>query len=452
MASNAPRELPRNLEAEQAVLGSALFNSQYAPRIVARLKRDDFFFTAHQVIFDAIIALQIEGKPVDVLTVASELERIDQLRAVGGRVYVTELPDKVPVYSNYEHYILLVRKHAMMRRLILSLNEIVGLAFKGEVDVNALIDLTAKRIYDIRENRDDSSFEKLGDILRRKINELQARAEGKVEKRIRTNFPGLDSMLEGLRPGAFYVLASRPGVGKTSFALNIAHNAVRKKHTTAVFSLEMSKEEVGTRVLVAESKISATALERITPQHESLWTKIADALSELFPVPLYIDDRSGATVVELQAKCKQLQLEVGLALVIVDYLQLMSGGGRVSRNDNRQQEIADISRMLKLMARELNVPVIALSQLSRDSTKTKRRPQLSDLRESGAIEQDADVVMFLYPLSDQTEQAQGESDAANTVDLIVAKNRHGQVGTIPLGWNASLTQFYEPSYLEAPPE
>ncbi|HHT44641.1 MAG TPA: replicative DNA helicase [Fastidiosipila sp.] len=453
MANGYQAELPRNLEAEQAVLGSALYDVQYVPKIQARLKKDDFYFLSHQHIFEAIVHLQMNGQPVDVLTVASELASRNLLESVGGRVYVTELPDKVPVYRNYDHYISLVREHAMMRRLIHALNDIIGKAYKSEATANQLIDLTAKRIYDIRENRVDSSFEVLGDILVRKINELQLQSEGKVEKRVRTHFPRLDSMLEGLRPGAFYVLASRPGVGKTSFALNIAHNAVRHGHTTAIFSLEMSKEEIGTRVLVAESKVPGTTLERITPKHEDAWTRIADALNDLLPVPLYIDDRSGATVVEMQAKCKQLQLEQGgLDLVIVDYLQLMSGSGREGgRSENRQQEISDISRMLKLMARELGVPVIALSQLSRAGTQSKRRPMLSDLRESGAIEQDADVVMFLYPL-EASEDKEEAPDPINTVDLIVEKNRHGERGTITLGWNAPLTQFYEPSFLEAPPE
>lgn len=455
MANSTVRELPRSMEAEQAVLGSALFNSQYLPKITARLKREDFYFLAHQHVYDAIITLQLSGRPVDVLTVATELERLDLLPAVGGRVYVTELPDKVPVYANFEHYMTLVRQHAMMRRFILSLNEILGMAYKGDALVNQLIDLTAKRIYDIRENRDENSFEKLGDILGRIINRLQAQAEGQGEQRIRTMYPTLDAMLDGLRPGGLYILAARPGVGKTSFALNIASNTVKHQHATAIFSLEMSKEEVGMRILATESRVSSKSMERITPKQMDLWSSIAEAFESLFPVPLYIDDRSGSTVVEMQAKCKQLQFETGLDLVIVDYLQLMSGGGRGGRQESRQQEIAEISRMLKMMARELNVPIVALSQLSRDSEKAKRRPRLSDLRESGAIEQDADVVMFLHePVEgEETNEKKAKPDAKparkrapNEIDILVAKNRHGEVGTIHMGWNATLTQFYEPEF------
>ncbi len=440
--------MPYSNDAEQSVLGSALYGREYLANAVAELKVDDFYIRRNQIIFAVILELFQRNEAVDILTVTDRLEMKGELIEAGGAEYVVALPDKTPVMQNQAHYIRVVRQHAQRRSLILTLRKIIDMAYTSGEDVEDLINLAANRIYDIRENRDLGGFDRLGDILNQKINELHEQARGKRPKLIQTNFASIDRILGGLRPGGLYILAARPGVGKTSLALNIAHMAAeRGKHYVGIFSLEMSKEEVGMRILVGQARISSEKMDRLKLKDTDEWEKISAALIALYDKPIYIDDRSGTNVVEMQARCRQLQIKEKLDFIIVDYLQLMSSGGRVSRSENRQQEIAEISRMLKIMAKELEVPVLALSQLSRESERrANRRPMLIDLRESGAIEQDADVVMFLH--DEQLKSEEPRPDVYE-IELLIAKNRHGATGNVHLGWKPSLTSFFDT--LEIPP-
>lgn len=439
--------MPYSDEAEQSVLGSALYGKEYLANAVAELKVNDFYVKRNQVVFAVILELFQRNEPVDILTVTDRLETKGELSQAGGAEYVISLPDKTPVMQNQAYYIHVVRQHAQRRALILTLRKIIDMAYTSGEDVEELINLAANRIYDIRENRDLGGFDRLGDILNLKINELHEQAKGKRPKLIQSGFPSIDRILGGLRPGGLYILAARPGVGKTSLALNMAHLAAQRgSHHVGIFSLEMSKEEVVMRILVSQSKVTADRMDKLKVK-DTDWDKISQALIALYDKPIYIDDRSGTNVVEMQARCRQLQIKDRLDFVIVDYLQLMSSGGRTSRSENRQQEIAEISRMLKIMAKELEVPVLALSQLSRESERrANRRPMLIDLRESGAIEQDADVVMFLH---DQDANSDEPRPDVYEIEMIIAKNRHGATGNLHLGWKPSLTSFFDT--LEVPP-
>lgn len=442
--------MPYSDEAEQSVLGSALFGKEYLANAVAELKVNDFYIKRNQVVFATILELFQRNEPVDILTVTDRLETKGELSQAGGAEHVVSLPDKTPIMQNQAHYIRVVRQHAQRRALILTLRKIVDMAYTSGEDVDDLINLAANRIYDIRENRDMGGFDRLGDILNLKINELHEQAKGKRPKLINTGFSSIDRILGGLRPGGLYILAARPGVGKTSLALNMAHLAAKENsHHVGIFSLEMSKEEVGTRILVSQSKVSADRMDKLKVK-DTEWDKISQALVSLYTKPIYIDDRSGTNVVEMQARCRQLQIKDRLDFVIVDYLQLMSSGGRTSRSENRQQEIAEISRMLKIMAKELEIPVLALSQLSRESERrSNRRPMLIDLRESGAIEQDADVVMFLHDQDANTDEPRPD---VYEIELIIAKNRHGATGNVHLGWKSSLTSFFDTHEVPPPEE
>ncbi|HHV42019.1 MAG TPA: replicative DNA helicase [Clostridiaceae bacterium] len=442
--------MPYSDEAEQSVLGSALYNKEYLANAVAELKVTDFYVQRNQVVFTAILDLVSRQEPVDILTVTDRLEIKEELAAAGGAEYVISLPDKTPIMQNQAHYIKVVRQHAQRRALILALRKIIDLAYTSGEDVEDLINLAADRIYNIRESRDLSGFSILGDVLNRKINELHELAQGKRPKLIQTGYPSIDRILGGLRPGGLYILAARPGIGKTSLALNIAHLAAKREEShVGIFSLEMSKEEVGMRILVGQSQIPADRMEKLKVKDDD-WEEISKALITLYTKPIYIDDRSATNVVEMQARCRQLQIKDRLDFVIVDYLQLMSSGGRTSRSENRQQEIAEISRMLKIMAKELEVPVLALSQLSRESERrSNRRPMLIDLRESGAIEQDADVVMFLHDENANTDEPRPD---VYEIELIIAKNRHGATGSVHLAWKPVLTSFFDTTEIPPPEE
>lgn len=440
--------MPYSDEAEQSVLGSALFSKEYLANVAAELKVSDFYVKRNQVVFATILELLARQEPVDILTVTDRLELKGQLAEAGGAEYVISLPEKTPIMQNQAHYIKVVRQHAQRRELIIALRQVIDLAYTSGEDVEDLINLAANRIYNIRENRDISGFSTLGDILNHKINELHELAKGNRPRLIETGFPSIDRILGGLRPGGLYILAARPGIGKTSLALNIAHLTAQKaEHHVGIFSLEMSKEEVGMRILVSQAGVSADRMEKLKVK-DTDWDKISQALIALYNKPIYIDDRSATNVVEMQARCRQLQIKDRLDFVIVDYLQLMSSGGRISRAENRQQEIAEISRMLKIMAKELEVPILALSQLSRESEKrTSRRPMLIDLRESGAIEQDADVVMFLHDKDANTDAPRPE---VYEIELIIAKNRHGATGNLKLAWKPSLTSFFDTADIPLP--
>ncbi|MEA4888830.1 MAG: replicative DNA helicase [Clostridiaceae bacterium] len=433
---------PNNQQAEQSVLGCALSGERPLAEITAILKTDDFYRPDHRLIYEAICALYLDSKPVDIITVSDYLESRSQLTKSGGLSYISSLPDLAPVVANAAHYADLVRQKAILRRLIGTMNEVTGLCYEEKEQADVLLDIAAKRIYEIRENRDATGFESLKDIMGRTVNELAAIARGKPRENIvLTGFHSLDRILGGLRPGGLIIVAARPAMGKSAFALNIAQKAATLHHVpAAVFSLEMSKEEIGNRILSSQSLVNAKSLNTGDLQTED-WEKIARALPPLYAAPVYIDDRSGTSVMEMMSKCRQLKLENKLGLIIIDYLQLMSGNGS-GRSDNRQQEISEISRSLKIMAKELSVPIIALSQLSRAcEMRSDKKPLLSDLRDSGAIEQDADVVIFLY--RDHyyaTDQTPMETEDA---EIIIAKNRQGATGSVQLHWWPKYTLFFE---------
>ena len=438
----AGRIPPNNVKAEQSVLGCAMSGLKPLAEITAILKTEDFYRPDHQLIYDAICELYLASKPVDIITVSDLLDSRGKMPNAGGLAYVSTLPDQAPLIANAGHYADLVRQKSILRRLMSAMDDVTALCLEEGQEAGLMLDIAAKRIYDIRENRDAVGFESLKDIMGRTVNELASIARGKVrEHLVQTGFRSLDRSLGGLRPGALIIVAARPGMGKSAFALNIAQKAATLYRVpAAVFSLEMSKEEIGNRMLSAQSQINSRSLNSGDLQPDD-WDKISRALPYLYAAPVYIDDRSGTGVMEMMSKCRQLKLDNKLGLIIVDYLQLMSGSGN-GKMESRQQEISEISRSLKIMAKELNVPVIALSQLSRAcEARQDKKPLLSDLRDSGAIEQDADVVMFLFRehYYDSDHQPLEVEDA----EVIIAKNRQGETGSIHLSWRPRYTMFFE---------
>lgn len=438
---------PHNEKAEQAVLGSAILSAECIPDLINSLKPEDFYFPQNQTIFNSIYTLYQDRQPIDLITLSEHLSLKGELENIGGYDYLTLLASSTPILHNYSYYADIVLEKSKLRQIIFNLNDVIATSYGDSENVDEIIDLVAKKLYDIRENQESDGLTQLGPVLAERLNSIDQQAKSGEDDMIHSGFPSIDHVLGGLKKGALLVVAARPGMGKTALALNIAHKAAMiYKVPSAIFSLEMSKEEVANRFLAAHLSIDSRRIGTSKLTKED-WNKITDNFSALFEAPIYVDDRSGISPVEMLAKARQLQLEKGLGLVIVDYLQLMSSDR--NRSDNRQQEISDISRQLKIMARELNVPVIAISQLSRAcESRNDKRPILSDLRDSGAIEQDADAVMFLYrddyynndELDKKVEQA----------ELIVAKNRHGETKTIHLGWRPEYTSFFEPDNIPMP--
>ena len=444
---------PHNLQAEEAALCTCLDNESALAMVMALLSAEDFYKPAHRLIFSAILELFTEQSPIDIITVSDLLGRKGELSSVGGAAYLSYLSDLSVLRANAAEYAGIVRQKAMLRRLISSLDDVMKLSFDEEQEANNLVDLAIKRLSDMRENPTGGDFEKVYDIIARTVQEINDITRGKVEQRaVKSGFSGLDRALGGLKPGTLTIVAARPGMGKSAFVINLASNTSISYGTpVAFFSLEMSKREIGNRILSSKSEVSTDALQnaRITGDD---FEKIGEAISVLAQAPFYVDDRSGINTVEMMAKCRQLKNKNQLGLIIIDYLQLMTVAG--SRGSaNRQQEISDISRSLKVMARELDVPIIALSQLSRGAEyREDRRPLLADLRDSGAIEQDADAVMFIYreKYYDTSLERQEIEDA----EIIIAKNRQGPTQTVPLKWWAKRTLFFEQGHLDekaAPP-
>lgn len=438
---------PHNEQAEEAVLGSALISADCIPDLINTLDKEDFYFPANQLIFEAVYMLYQDHKPVDLVTVSEYLSGQGNLAQAGGYEYLTALANNTPLLRNYIYYAEIVLEKSKLRRIILDLNDVIASSYADTDNVDEVIDLVSKRLYEIRENQDTRGFAKLGPVLAERINEIDEQAKGEKDDMIHSGFPSIDATLGGLKKGSLLIIAARPGMGKTALALNIAHKAsMIYQVPTAIFSLEMSKEELANRFLASHLSIDSRRIGSAKLTQED-WDKITGNFKGLYEAPIYIDDRSGVSPIEMLAKARQLQLENNLGLIVIDYLQLMSGDRR--RSDNRQQEISDISRQLKIMARELNVPVIAISQLSRAcEARNDKRPILSDLRDSGAIEQDADVVMFLY--RDDYYHNENPSNDVETAELIVAKNRHGETKTIQLGWRPAFTTFFEPERIPLP--
>jgi replicative DNA helicase len=400
------------------------------------LKADDFYSDAHKEIFDAMVRIFDRSEPVDLVTVVEELRQRTTLEAVGGVSYITDLSMAVPSTANIKYYVGIVEEKSILRRLISACNDVIRESYEAREDIELIVDHAEKKIFEITQRNTTSDFEPIKTILLdtyTKIEEL-SKNKGKIIG-IPTGFTDFDQKTSGLNPSDFVLVAARPSMGKTSFVLNVAqYAALHANVPTAIFSLEMSKDQLVQRMLSSESNVELQKI-RTGELTEEEWIKLVEAAGPLSQAPIYIDDTPGISVMEMRSKARRLKMEKGLGLIVIDYLQLMSGRGRA---ESRQQEISEISRSLKALARELSVPVVTLSQLSRaPEARTDHRPMLSDLRESGAIEQDADLVAFLY----RDEYYNPDTEKKNIAELIIAKQRNGPTGTVELVWLGQFTKF-----------
>jgi replicative DNA helicase len=428
---------PQNIEAEQSVLGSLLIDPDAIVKIASFLRPEDFYRETHGMIYGAIVALHERRQPADLVTVVDELERREQIETVGGAAYLASLINSVPTSIHVEHYAHIVERTSIMRQLIGAAGEIAALAYQEEGEVDQVIDQAEQILFEVSNRRISKALVPIREVVR----EYYERIEFLVEHQdqtlgVPTGFIDLDRLLGGLQPSDLIIVASRPGVGKTSLAISIASNAALKSDAVvAIFTLEMAGEQLVQRMISARTGIDAQRL-RLGRIEDTEWDQFTRASSVLSEAAIFIDDTPSPSPMEIRTKARRLAAEYDLDLIIIDYLQLMQGG--TQRNENRVQEISYISRALKGLARELNVPVVALSQLSRAvESRQDRRPVLSDLRESGSIEQDADIVMFIY----RDELYDEDTARANIADIIVAKHRNGPTATIALRFDPHLTQF-----------
>ena len=431
------RQAPHSQEAEQSVLGSMLIDAACVKDVMDQLQPDDFYLRQNREIFETIYTMFVYSRPIDGLTVAGELEKAG-LANDGTRAYLAQLMEVTPTSANVLEYVRLVREKALLRSVAAAAAEITAMVQEGTGAPGDVLEAAEQKIYAIRRGRSAQSMATIQVVLQEVMEhlaELSAQG-GKTLPGLSTGFSAVDGKINGLNKSDLLLLAARPGMGKTSMALNVALNAAKESgQTVAVFSLEMSRDQLVTRLLASEGLIENTRL--ISGDlRESDWVKIAEGASSLSRLDIRIDDNPLLTVADMNAKCRRLD---DLGLVVIDYLQLMtSAGGKGYSGENRQQAVSDISRMLKIMAKELQVPVLCLSQLSRANEKRDdKRPMLSDLRESGAIEQDADIVMFLY----RDDYYNSDSEKRNIAECIVAKNRHGETGKVELRWLPEYTSF-----------
>ena len=429
---------PQNIEAEQAVLGAMLISKEAIAESAQILNPQDFYREAHRIVFEAMLDLSNRNQAVDNLTVIEQLNKTNQLEKVGGIAFVTALANTVPTAANVVFYAKIVKEKALMRHLINTATAIAAMGYEGADDADSIMDKAEKMILEIASNRKTGDFTPINQIVIDTFSKIENLYESKGGLTgLSTGFKDLDKLTAGLQPSDLILVAARPSMGKTAFTLNIAsHVALKENQPVAFFSLEMSKEQLMQRMLCAEGLVESQRL-RVGDLDEQDWQKLIAAADKFSKAPLYIDDTPGISIMELRSKARRLQQEKGLSLVLIDYLQLMQG--RANKNgDNRQQEISEISRSLKSLARELNVPVIALSQLSRSvESRQIKKPMLSDLRESGSLEQDADIVMFLY----REDYYNAETENKNITDVIVAKHRNGPVDTVQLFFHKEFTKF-----------
>ena len=426
---------PHSAEAEESVLGAVLLSAEAANVALEKLHPDDFYMPAHQSIFEAITALFDTNQPIDAVTVSDALRRLDALEQSGGPGYLAQLLAAVPTASNIEHYAGIVEEHALRRRLQRVGGDVTQLAGRMDDDIATVLDRAEQSVFAVSERRIGEGLAPIDPLLGPAIERAEElnRRGGEVTG-LPTGFRDLDRNLAGLHPSNLLIVAARPGMGKSALALNIAQNAAIDDHPVAIFTLEMSREEVVSRMLCASGRIDSQRL-RSGQLGESDFTKLSNAASILYKKPIFVDDSPGLTVTEIRAKCRRMARRPGLSLVVVDYLQLMQGSGQ----ENRQQEIAAISRSLKNLARELEVPVIALSQLNRSMEQREdKRPRLSDLRESGSLEQDADVVMFIYRHEYYHPEAQ---ETKGIAEVAVAKHRQGATGRVDMTFLPEFTLF-----------
>jgi len=435
--SSIMRMLPNDVEAEQAVLGCMIIDKDAAGSAFEVIKAEDFYREDNKEVFSAIFDLFEASKPIDTLSIKEQLRLRGTLDAVGGIAYIAELASKVPTSANIEYYAKIVEEKSILRKLIHSSTDIVNMGYNANEEVQVIVDTAEKKIFDIVQKRNVKGFTPIKNILVDNFEKLEELYNQKgYLTGISYGFTDLDMKTAGLHNSDLILIAARPAMGKTAFALNIAQNvAVHDKVPVAIFSLEMSKEQLVNRLLCCEAMIDASKM-KTGKLEEDDWGKLAQAMSTLSDAPIFIDDTPGQNVMEIRAKCRRLKLEKGLGLIVIDYLQLMQGTSK--HGDNRQQEVSEMSRALKILAKELDVPVITLSQLSRaPDARPDHRPVLSDLRESGAIEQDADIVMFLY----RDDYYNPETEKKNITEVIMAKHRSGSTGTVELVWLGQYTKF-----------
>ena len=417
------RVLPQNIDAEMSVLGAMMDDKAVIAEAGEELSAEDFYKEAHKIIFSAIMELFMKDIPVDEITLIENLRSAGKLEAVGGISYIASLTSMLATTMNVDSYIKIVKDKAVLRRLIRSANEIIEESYTKQNEVDEVMDRAEKKIFDISENKVKSDFERVSSVLSRSIEQLEQVFNNKSDVTgVETPFIDLNAKTSGFQKGDMVLIAARPSMGKTTFALNLAqHAALRCGKSVVIFSLEMSKEQLVQKLLCAEANISMVSF-RNGDLKDSDWDNIVRSAGPLGASKIFIDDTPGVTVMEMRSKCRRIKLEHGIDMILIDYLQLMSGSG----SESRQQEVSEISRSIKALAKEMECPVIALSQLSRaPEQRADHRPMLSDLRESGSIEQDADVVMFLY----RDEYYNKESDEKNIAECIIAKQRNGPTGT-----------------------
>ena len=436
MEGNFQNVPPHDDTAEQAVLSSMFLDKEAVAVALEILRADDFYRPDNKMVFEAAEELFFSGVPVDVITIKNKLEEKQIFEQIGGFPFIISISTAVGSSVNVKHYARIVEEKSLLRRLIQTAREVSQISYEGKESVASIMEKAEKGIFDIIQNRRTEEFTSIREIAVDAFNKIEEvyQNKGKVTG-IATGFTDFDAKTAGLQKSDLILLAARPSMGKTAFALNIVQNAaIRGNIPTAIFSLEMSKEQLVNRMLCSEAMLDAQRM-RTGELTDEDWPLLIEAMGPLSQAPIYIDDTPGISPMDIRSKCRRLKLEKGLGLIVIDYLQLMSGNGR---NDSRQQEISEISRSLKAIAREMEAPVIALSQLSRAcEQRADHRPMLSDLRESGAIEQDADIVAFLY----RDEYYFPETEKKNQAELIIAKQRNGPTGTVNLTWMGQHTKF-----------
>ena len=429
---------PQNIEAEQSVLGGILLDNQGLNAVLEVITGRDFYSEAHRRIFEAMINLSDRGEPVDLITLSSILKDRTQLDKAGGAAYLAGLVDNVPSAANVAHYAKIIKNKAVLRSLIGTATDIVTKSFQTGADVDQLLDEAEHAIFEISENKIRPSFYPFRDIIKKSIKTVEHLYENKeMVTGVATGYERIDELTSGFQKSDLIIIAGRPSMGKTAFALNIAsHAALEAGLPVAIFSLEMAKEQLALRMLASEAKVDSQRI-RKGFLGETDWEKLVGAAGRLSEAPIFIDDTPAITVLEMKAKARRLKAESGLELILLDYLQLMRGG---VYKDSREQEISEISRSLKALAKELNVPVVALSQLNRKvEDRTNRRPQMADLRESGAIEQDADVIAFIY--RDEVYNKSEDNPERGMAEIIIGKQRNGPTGVVKLAFLEKYTCF-----------
>ena len=427
---------PRNLEAEEAVLGGILLDSNALDRVAEVIGPDDFYRTTNRKIFLTMFALTERSEPIDLITLSEALQARGELQEVGGASYLAELSERVPSEANIADYARIVKEKAVLRNLITICGEIVSRCYSGREDIDQFLDEAERLIFDVSEQRIRPAFSKVGDMIMDTIKTIERLYERKeLVTGVPTGFLDLDRKTAGFQPSDLVIIAGRPSMGKTAFVLNIAqYVAMEAKTTVGIFSLEMAKEQLVMRMLCADARVD-NAKVRIGHLGERDFPRLVMAAGRLAEAPIYIDDTPGQNVLELRAKARRLKREANLGLLVIDYLQLMRG---LTRQEDRVREMTEISRSLKALAKELNIPVIALSQLNRQvEFRGDKRPIMSDIRESGAIEQDADVIMFIY----RDEVYHPESEEEGTAEIIIGKQRNGPTGTVRLAFRSEYTRF-----------